>query len=188
MTDRILDQMIRLHIVDSEEAEIYRFGLEGLLLKIVHYISYLLIAILFGEVLQFLLFFAAFMVLRKSAGGYHAKTKAGCYIVSCLTVAVEVTSIKFIAAWKYAVEICLILTIVADGFILRIAPLGNHNRELDETEIRYFRKRTLIFLAVENFIIFLLFITKQTYCAIPVVLAIFCQMILLISGKIGVIF
>ncbi len=186
MTDRILNQMLRLHIIDSEEVEIYRFGLEGLLLKIVHYISYLLIAVFGGEVLQFLLFFAAFLILRKSAGGYHAKTKTGCYLVSCLTVAAEVISIKFIPTWKYAAETGLILMIAADSIIIRIAPLGNRNRDLDEEEVRYFRKRTLMILAVENLIIFLLVITGQIYWAISVLLAVLCQMVLLISEKINV--
>lgn len=34
MTDRLLKQMIRLHIIDEEEEEIYHFGIEGLLLKL----------------------------------------------------------------------------------------------------------------------------------------------------------
>ena len=37
MTDRILSQLIKLNMIDSEDEEIYRFGLEGLSLKLIHY-------------------------------------------------------------------------------------------------------------------------------------------------------
>ena len=40
MTDRIIKQLMKLQIINSEEEEIYRFGLEALFLKGVHYISY----------------------------------------------------------------------------------------------------------------------------------------------------
>ena len=86
MTDRILNQLIKLNIIDSEDEEIYRFGLEGIFLKLIHYLSYFLIAALLREWVRFLLFFSAFLLLRKNAGGYHAKTKGGCYVSSCLTV------------------------------------------------------------------------------------------------------
>ena len=127
MTDRILNQLIRFEIIDRKDEKVYRFGLEVLVLKVFHYISYLFIALLCGEIIHFLLFFAAFSLLRKSAGGYHAETRTGCYIISCLTVLSVVISLKYIEL-KGAVLFCaLILLIAADVIIITLAPLGNKN-------------------------------------------------------------
>ncbi len=186
MTDRILNQMLKLHIIEEEEEEIYRFGLEGLTLKLLHYTSYLFIAAFSHVCMPFFVFFAAFLLLRKSAGGYHARTKKGCYIGSCLTVAVVIMCIKAVTVWSdtmllyIAFDAFMILTAV---MIWRIAPLGNRNRDLDEAEIRYFRKRTLILLAGGITGMFLLTIMKQEQYAAAILLAFTCQALLLVIEK-----
>ncbi len=186
MTDRILNQMFKLHIIEEEEEEIYRFGLEGLTLKLLHYISYLFIAAFSHVCMPFFVFFTAFLLLRKSAGGYHARTKTGCYIGSCLTVAVVIMYIKAVTVWSDK----MLLYIIFDAFMIlsavivwRIAPLGNRNRDLDEAEIKYFRKRTLILL-VGGIISMLLFtIMKQEQYAAAILLAFTCQALLLVIEK-----
>lgn len=187
MTDRILDQMLKLHIIEEEEEEIYRFGLEGLMLKLLHYTSYLLIAAFSHALVQFLVFFTAFLLLRKSAGGYHAKTRMGCYIGSCLTVAVVILCMKAFSAWNDSMPI----DIIFDAFMMPAAvmiwwtaPLGNRNRDLDASEIKYFRKKTLIFLAGEISSVVLLTVIKQEEYAAAIVLALICQALLLIIEKI----
>lgn len=187
MTDRILDQMLKLHIIEEEEEEIYRFGLEGLMLKLLHYTSYLLIAAFSHALVQFLVFFTAFLLLRKSAGGYHAKTRTGCYIGSCLTVAVVILCMKAFSAWNDNMPIDIIFDafmMPAAVMIWRIAPLGNRNRDLDGPEIKYFRKKTFIFLAGEISSAVLLTVIKQEEYAAAIVLALICQALLLIIEKI----
>lgn len=151
MTDRILSQLIKLNMIDSEDEEIYRFGLEGLSLKLIHYTSYLVIAFLAHEMMRFLIFFAAFLVLRKNAGGYHAKTKAGCYISSCLTVSGIVVCFNLIDNFEIFLSGANILMILADLCIFIFAPLGNRNRVLEQEELMVFKKRSCEFLIFEKF-------------------------------------
>lgn len=189
MTDRILDQMLKLHIIEEEEEEIYRFGLEGLMLKLLHYTSYLLIAAFSHTLVQFLVFFTAFLLLRKSAGGYHAKTRTGCYIGSCLTVAVVILCMKAFSAWNDNMPIDIIFDVFmmpAAVMIWWIAPLGNRNRNLDTSEIKYFRKKTLIFLAGEISSVVLITVMKQEEYAGAIVLALICQAFLLVIEKIRI--
>lgn len=183
MTDRILSQLIKLNIIDSEDEEIYRFGLEGLFLKIIHYSSYLVIAFFSHEVIRFLIFFASFLVLRKSAGGYHAKTKGGCYISSCLTVLCMMICLRLFTNWEYSLQIGSVLVILADVCIFLIAPLGNRNRILDQEELQIFKRRSYGFLILENFLIVLLTLTGQIKYAVPVLLAVGCEGVLLLLEK-----
>ncbi len=186
MTDRLLSQMIKFNIIEKEDEEIYRFGLEGLMLKLVHYTTYLFIAIFLGEVLAFLFFFVSFLLLRKNAGGYHAETKKSCYISSCLTIFGIVVFMKFLRDWSIAGIILAVFTIIADIVIYKLAPLGNKNRELDEEEVMYFKRRTRVFLVVENivFIVFAIAEKENSVVTISIAMAIICEAVLLLLEKI----
>ena len=180
MTDRLLKQMMKWDIIDEGEIEIYRFGLEMLSLKVFHYSTYLLIAVFCNEIVNFLMFFVAFLLLRKSAGGYHSETKAGCYILSCLTVISVIFLLKHIVLHNVMTMIAILFLVTADAIIYFLAPLGNRNRELDIEETKYFRKRTILVLVSENiFASLFVGIHKEQY-ALSLILAIICQAILLI--------
>lgn len=183
MTDRILSQLIKLNIIDSEDEEIYRFGLEGILLKLIHYFSYFLIAVLFREWVRFFIFFSAFLFLRKNAGGYHAKTKGGCYVSSCLTVLCVIIGIKAAAYCQYAVPAAGILVLFADTAVFALAPRGNRNRMLDQEETAAFRRRSYGFLIAENMLAILLLAAGLKEYAFPVMLAVICEAVLLLLEK-----
>ena len=183
MTDRLLKQMVAWDIIRSEDEEIYRFGLEGILLKSVHYASYLLIAFLFREVVSFLLFFMAFLLLRKSAGGYHAGTRSRCYIISCATVTFVLTVMKMISTWESTAITAVGLILAADLIICITAPVENRNRLLDEEERFYFRKRCLRLLAVINVLFWWLIVLEKSIYTLAIALAVICEAVLLLLGK-----
>lgn len=185
MTDRIISQLIALELIDGEEEEIYRFGLEVLLLKALHYASYLLIAALMHEIPRFFILALAFILLRKSAGGYHAKTRSGCYIGSCVTVLILILCIKVFsgsAFWQITLG-CMFIILAGDLIIWKVAPSGNRNRILDEEENRIFKHRTRMILIFENISVFVLIAVGKGIYTIPIILAIGCEMVLLLLEK-----
>ena len=191
IADRLLKKMIQYNIIDKEDAEIYRFGLEGLTLKLFHYSTYLLIAFFLGEVSQFIMFFMAFLLLRKNAGGYHAKTKVGCYLLSCMTIMGAILIGKYVQEinlTELLMGIGIISLVIADIVIGCLAPLGNRNRILNDREIKYYKKKTRIVLGIENIIVFLLVMNQLESYAIPIYLAILIQMIILLIEKMRIIF
>ena len=184
MTERIICQLIRYDIIDRKDEEIYRFGLEVLFLKCFHYISYLFIAFLCGELLRFLLFFVVFSLLRKNAGGYHAKTRTGCYIASCFTILLVVISLKYIEMKGIVLALAVAFLILADGIIIGLAPLENKNRKLDNAEKGYFRKKSVLILMLENILFILLLIMNINEIVLPIVAAVVCQAGLLLIHKV----
>ncbi len=80
----ILHKIQTEELVDKEDIEIYQFGLECMLLKLIHIVSYLLIGICMGEVFSLIVSGSILIPLRRKAGGYHAKTRLGCYIFYCI--------------------------------------------------------------------------------------------------------
>ena len=184
MTDRLLKQMIEFNIIEPGDEEIYRFGLEGMILKLVHYTTYLIIAVFFRVTMHFLIFLVAFLLVRKNAGGYHAKTKAGCYISSCTTVLIIIIIMKLLPEWEITAMAEGSLIFIADVLICMMAPLGNRNRTLSEKEMKFYRKRSISFLVLENVLLcFMLIWGKETW-EIPIGMAIICEAILLLLEKI----
>lgn len=185
MTDKVLEQLITFEIINRKDMEVYRFGLEVLFLKCFHYISYLVIAFLGGEIICFLLFFVAFSLLRKNAGGYHSETRRGCYIISCLTVVLVVILPKWVELKGAMIIGAIVLLIASDMLIIGLAPLGNKNRELDNEEKKYFRKKSVFILVLENILLILLLIMNINEFALPIVAAVVCQAVLLMIQKLG---
>ena len=185
MADRIIRQLIALELIDGEEEDIYRFGLEVLSLKVLHYVIYLLIAAFLHEIPRFLILAVAFILLRKSAGGYHAKTKSGCYVGSCVTVLIMILCIKGFSGLvpRQIILGSMFIMLAGDIIIWKMAPSGNRSRTFDEAEKRIFKHRTRMVLIFETISVSVLIAAGKEVYAIPIVLAIGCEMVLLLLEK-----
>lgn len=140
-----MEKLISNHLITKEEEEIYIFGMECLILKLFHCISYLWIGAFFHMVPELLVIGVVLIPLRRSAGGYHAKTKAGCYIFSCCYIFLLLS--LFQEDMNQSVWWCAL--VVSDLVIFIMGPADNENKRLDEKEhVRYRKKaRTLLILA-----------------------------------------
>lgn len=80
----ILECSISESCISEDDLEIYNFGLECMFLKLLHYISYLIIGIALDSLLSLFVSACIFIPLRTKAGGYHANTRIGCYFFHAL--------------------------------------------------------------------------------------------------------
>lgn len=134
-------------IISEEDEELYRFGIEMLLMKSLHFITILAIGgFLFKMLPETIIYLASFIPLRSYAGGYHAKSRTHCYIISCLMVIAALFCVKFIPG-DYTVICGVFLLAVSSCLIICLAPKGSANKELDELETKVFRRKTLIILS-----------------------------------------
>ena len=78
LSKRMASFFARNNVIKSEDEEVYEYGLQLLLSTVFNGIIALILAIISGTVLQCICYLAAFVLLRKSAGGFHAKTHFGC--------------------------------------------------------------------------------------------------------------
>lgn len=142
LVNTVTNSMVRHAIISTENQEIYHFGMECIILKVIHYISYLTIAMVMKEPFALLVMVCTFFPLRKSGGGYHAKTRIGCYIVSCLTVFAALIFYK----QEFSSKVYLICWIISSFTIFIYAPLDNENKRMDQLEVKYYRKRVRIII------------------------------------------
>lgn len=78
---------------------------------------------------------------------------------------------------------CVPIVLVGDIIIWKMAPLGNRNRTLDEEENRIFKHRAHAFLIFENLFVFMLMALGKSIYAVPIVLAVGCEAVLLLLEK-----
>lgn len=154
MMDYILDLFLK-HIISEEcikeeELDIYRFGLECMILKLIHYVSYIIIAIVLHSLPGFLISSCVMIPLRSMAGGYHAKTRVGCYIFSCSII----IALCLLNKMVLPILIQLVILVIGNIIILFWAPVENENRPLEQVEKNVFRKRVIITLLIADAIIF----------------------------------
>ena len=152
--NRILCVMVGENYIDEEETDIYRFGLECMILKVIHYISYIIIAIFMKSVVTTIISAVILVPLRCMAGGYHAKTRIRCYLFSCAVVAFlcKLNQVPFHTG------ISIIILLIADMIIFALAPVENENRPIDVDEKKIFVYKTRLILLIGNIaaIIFIL--------------------------------
>ena len=82
VNDGIIRVLERNNIIDEEDAPLYAYGLRSFWMIAITTISILLIGIILNELLFTVGFISLFAVIRKYSGGYHAKRRVVCYILS----------------------------------------------------------------------------------------------------------
>ena len=121
--NRILDWFLKYMIsekyVEKEDADICRFGLECLIQKAIHYLSYIVIGFVMDALFSLFISACVMIPLRSKAGGYYAKTRIGCYIFSCLMVSLLCMMNKLaLSKW-----INIIIFVVANIIIWTLTPI-----------------------------------------------------------------
>ncbi|WP_077610973.1 accessory gene regulator ArgB-like protein [Clostridium sp. Marseille-P2415] len=144
--EHMIEKLVLYNIIPEEETEIYTFGMECLVLKLIHCISYFGIAACLGMLPELIVIGCVLIPLRRSAGGYHAKTRTGCYLFSCFYVFIILFVSKAVInqyMWWGALAL-------SDGVIFFMSPVDNDNKKLDEKETLYYRKKSRHILILVN--------------------------------------
>lgn len=153
MLNKIIQVIINLLILENEISEedikVYYFGLECIILKILHYISYIIIGVSMDAIMSLLISACAFMPLRSNAGGYHAKTRIRCYIFSCIMVVCMCVGNRTVMHK----EIYVIALIIYDIIITIFSPVDSYSNILNANEKKRQKRKTLIILVVFNILV-----------------------------------
>lgn len=168
------------HIIEHDDRELYVYGFNQGLNILLNLITTLIVGLLFHNVLELAIFIAAYIPLRSFAGGYHAKTPVRCYIFSIIMILMFSLVMKHV---HFTILICSIVIVVSSAVILCIAPVEDKNKPLDEREQNVYRKKSLIILAVEICLWFLMsLILRKHEAIIPIVFI--TEAVILILGKV----
>lgn len=85
----------------TDNYELYEYAIYILLSSAFHIATVIVLGLVFNLLTESLVFYLSFIVIRKFAGGYHAKTPTRCYIISIITIVLMLCIIKWILIINY---------------------------------------------------------------------------------------
>lgn len=182
LSRRIGDDLVRSSVVKAEDAEIYIYGINQILVSILNISSALIIGMIFGVFLEVAVFMVAYIPLRTFAGGYHAKTPLRCYMLSVIMLTVVSLGLKYLSLTEwvyYAVDVLAIIIICI------FSPVEDKNKPLDEIECKVYKKRAVLIVIAEFLISFALKLANMDNLFVAVIYSFGTLSAMLIAGKIN---
>ncbi len=161
--EQFVDYQIECKNIKKEEKNIYRYGYQVLVEYCLNLAASILIAFSFHAVGIVVIFTIAYMAVRSYAGGYHAKTGWGCFLMSVITLISVILVIRTASRFGLDAEL-FVMEIILLPYIFKKVPIPIKNKPLSNNEKEYFGKMTRILYFVEVLIeaIFLI-IGKPVY-------------------------
>ena len=135
---KVTDRLLSRNAIKDEDYEIYQYGLEQLFTSILNMLTLLVIGSIMGMIWQGIIFVLSFMLLRKYAGGYHASTPLGCYLLTTLIITVALSVMKY---FEISILIYLVLLMVSSVIVYMLTPVEAVNKGLDKIEKIIYRKK-----------------------------------------------
>lgn len=180
LSHKIGDNLVRSNVVKEEDAEIYIYGINQILVSVLNVSSALIIGWIFGVLFEIAVYMAAYIPLRSFAGGYHSKTPLRCYIFSVMLLIIVSVGMRYVCItdWVYYVVLA-----VAALVVLALSPVEDRNKPLDEMEHKVYKRRTAIITIIELVIALLLKLLISNNLFIAMVYSFTVLSLMLIVGK-----
>ncbi|MDE7444519.1 MAG: accessory gene regulator B family protein [Lachnospiraceae bacterium] len=145
---RIVNTQIRKGILKEEDRNIYQYGYRMLMEYCINIATSFTIAAFFHAYKIVLVFSLAYFLLRGYAGGYHAKTSIGCFMMSAAALAAVVVVVRYAGNMSFSKELILAEVVVLP-YVFKKMPIPVKNKPITENEKIHFGKRARLVYAVE---------------------------------------
>ena len=141
-------------IVDDETSQVCQYGFEIIISTLVGFLLVVFIGVCCKEFLSAVLFYALFVGIRLSTGGYHASTHLRCKLLLCICCLFTVlTTKKFIDNYNFMIQTIIILLYLFT--VILFAPIEHKNAPLDSFTMKRNRVISIIGSFIFAFVIML---------------------------------
>lgn len=144
--------LVESGIVRASDIDICKYGLEVFAISVFEILSILIFSAFWGNFIETLLFFLAFVPLRMYAGGYHANSKLRCYLVLIITYALFTNFLSIIQK-DYICFLNLGLIIFSFIVIMSLSPVVSNGKSVNTKEACIYRKISIRIAIVESIVI-----------------------------------
>lgn len=178
----ITNEMIRNSIIEKEKYDLYLYGFELMLAYFFYFLSLLFVAILTNTIIESIVFCTGFLVIRKSAGGYHASSYLKCQMLFIFNQIIFVVCVKLVSLSILVYILCVVLLTM---FIVMwtLAPVDNENKKLTKAEYNYFKKASKVCSFIVTLISIVLFCFFQAHIyLLSLLIGVFSATISIIVG------
>ena len=145
---RIVNTQISKGLLKEEDRNIYQYGYQMLMEYCINIATSISIAAFFHAYKIVLVFSLAYFLLRGYAGGYHAKTSIGCFLMSAAVLAAVVVVVRYAGNMSFDKELIL-AEVVMLPYVFKKMPIPVKNKPITENEKIHFGKVARLVYAVE---------------------------------------
>ena len=142
-------------IIQPEDVDKCMYGLDMFTAAFLELFSIFVISAFVGNFFETLLFFLMFIPLRIYAGGYHADTKARCYIVSLLVYVCFTLVMKYVPQ-SLLMPIALEFEFFSMIMVYTAAPVIHKNKHVNDIEKVHYKNASIIICTIETAVICIL--------------------------------
>ena len=180
LSKMIADFFVRENVIEHEEYEIYKYGSDILIENIGTTIFLICLGFIFNKEISTLIFIAVFAGIRRYSGGYHAKTKLKCYILTITNWAVVIVLQRLQQKFgftRFGIELIICCMVFMVMFFF--APVENPGKPLFE-RVRIVNKRKTLIITLMVIIISLSIRIKlpdASFAILVVLIEVICYLI-----------
>lgn len=136
---RIVDTQIHKGLLKEEDRSIYQYGYQMLMEYCINIATSITIAAFFHAYRIAVVFSLAYFLLRGYAGGYHAKTSIGCFLMSAAVLVMVVVVVRYAGNLSFNKELILTEAVMLP-YMFKKMPIPVKNKPITENERIHFGK------------------------------------------------
>ena len=178
LSSLISSKFVEHNIISKSVKDVYRYGIEMTISSIIGFVITCLIGLLFRMLMQTMLFYVIFILLRSMTGGYHAKTYLKCNFIFSIITLFIVTFSKAAYEMQISFEILTLLFLPSIAIFIWIAPVENVNKPIKAEKRVYWKSISIVTSVLLYLLSLLLYKSQHTLEATVIVITIFSVSIL----------
>lgn len=131
---------------DTDNYELYEYAVYIILSSLFHIATIIALGLFFNLLVESLMFYFSFIVIRKFAGGYHAKTPVRCYVFSVISTVFILVVMKIILAVDSLLIMygLLLLDLICVILICMLSPIDTDNNPLNNREKKVYKTISVV--------------------------------------------
>ena len=173
-------------IINSEDREVYEYSFEIFISTVLSLLTVGILSIITGTVPKTFLYLLAFIPLRQTAGGYHAKTHLQCFLIMIMVYVGFLILITFLPPQHIQALICIGIPIVF-FIIFKFSPIDDPNKPIaDEDAVKFKRKSRITTLGYIVMTVLMLIYFQNNVWAFSVFLGIMSVALSLLASVIKI--
>ncbi len=178
----ITNKLILKYNIDNEDADVYAYSIFMVLSFLFFVVLSCSLGIALNCFFESLVFSISFQLLRKYAGGYHARTEKMCIILTSVSSFASIILMRLAQSIELY-NVALILSVFLGVVICVLAPIDTPENPLSKDEMIYFRKISVCIVLVIFLILIISFVLKIEKIFVACCMSFVLEGILLLAGK-----
>ena len=178
LSSLISSKFVEHNIISKSVKDVYRYGIEITISSIIGFVITCLIGLLFRMLMQTMLFYVIFILLRSMTCGYHAKTYLKCNFIFSIITLFIVTFSKAAYEMQISFGILTLLFLPSIAIFIWIAPVENVNKPIKAEKRVYWKSISIVTSVLLYLLSLLLYKSQHTLEATVIVITIFSVSIL----------